>query len=225
MDVSKIAELIGEVGLPIVSAAVVIVLFIMMVKNQQRWFGDLVNKLSEGVPLHQLTPPEDDLLTKVNSKIYNELHCLRETLSADRACIYLYHNGGKSSSGFYFSRMSCISEVVSPGISPISLNSQGLHKGPYTNLCTKLASDRLVLIDDTHDLLEEDSFLYYWCESQHAASRYLARLTDSEDHDIGFISVDYCSDRQVSRDKLIKELKVRSNKISSLVDIRSEEVD
>ena len=192
-----------------------------MFKSQQ----DQLNKLSEGMADSKGHPAREDIevLDVINNKIHKLLTSVLENTKSDRAYVYLYHNGGVSSSGLFFQRMTCISEVVSEGVLPVSDRSQNLHKSSYSNMCSSLKSTGKWFVSNTDDLRNQDNFLYEKALCKHAESIYTVSLRNNYDSPIGFIGIDYCSvNYSVDESVISKELKSSATKISSLVDIKSE---
>lgn len=216
--IGELVKIIADAGITIVCSAVLIIFCLKMFKTQQ----EQISILMKG---HKAHPDNEDseVLDIINNKIHEELRGVLERLKADRSFVYLYHNGGVSSSGLFFQRMSCICEVVSQGILPVSQQEQNLHKGAYSSLCVSLKQHNEWMIDDLETLRHHDDFLYQKMVSRHAKSSYLLALKNAEGHSIGFIGVDYCSyNEDVDVKEIRSVLKVGSTKVSSLVDIKSE---
>lgn len=195
-----------------------------MTKKNDRRLDDLLNTISQGS--HPKNSDDINFLDIVNDKIYTELRGVLEILKSDRSYVFLYHNGGISSSGLYFQRMSCICEVVSEGVLPVSGQYQNIHKGAYSQVCKSLRDSGQYFVPDAEELTVSDSFVYQVARSRHTPSFYFQALRDSQNNVIGFVGVDYCSYNDNTGDEFIaKVLKSTSLKISSLVDVRSEVVN
>lgn len=215
----NIIEIIGKYGLPTVCAGVVIFLFLYMFRKQQQQ----LNLLLEST--HKEHPDDEDTeaLDVINDKIYGELRSILETSLADRAYVFLYHNGGISSSGLFFQRMSCICEVVSAGVLPMTSEFQNLHKAAYSSMCNSLRSQGHWYVDDVETLKSTDPFMYQTLAGRHVEAMYVKALKDARGGVIGFIGIDYCSlSRNPTSEKVCSDLKSASLRVASLVDIRDE---
>jgi len=217
--VSDFVEMIANTGIMVVCSAMLLICFIIMFKTQQKHFDLLFKKISKG------NHPEDDdieFLDKINERIYVELRGLVDSLQADRAYVFLYHNGGISSSGLYFQKMSCISEVVSTGVLPMLSETQNIHRSSYTSLCSSLKDSYSWSLLNVKDLEKEDPFLYQRLRYRHTYSMMVRAITNSNNQVIGFLGLDYCSYNSYDFDNIDKVLKNVSHRISVLVDVRSQ---
>lgn len=225
--ITQVAETISNLGVTIVCSAILLIFCVIMFKNQQKMIDNLQNLVIKmgSTPASKEHPDVEDIemLDIVNNKIHVELSLLLQSVGCDRAYIYLYHNGGVSSSGLFFQRMSCISEVVSPGILPVSDISQQLHRSSYSRMLNIVQDEGQWFVEDTGSLLESDGFLFQRFKSTHTESAYMSGLRSSQGHVIGFVGVDYCSlNYDQEKDFILKELKKTSSVLSTLVDIRGE---
>ena len=221
MGTIETIKLIAELGFLVVASGLFIYLAYKMFNKQQDWLEQFV----KGTISSTKHPDEDtvDALAVINNKIYQEVRGVLNALKADRVYVALYHNGGTSSSGLYFQKMSCICEVVSQGILPMSSSCQNLHQSSYMLFIDKLKEKSEILLSDTQTLKGIDNFLYQELVSRHAQSAYFRALKDSNDRVVGFLGVDYCSlNEEVSEEQISKLMKVVGLKISGLVDIRDE---
>lgn len=223
----EFAESISDLGIMVVCSAILLIFCLVMFRNQQKTIQDL-KKLVAQLSRPQEHPDEEDfeMLDLINSKIYTELSLLLQSLNCDRSYIYLYHNGGVSSSGLFFQRMSCISEVVGPGVLPVSAMSQNLHRSSYSKMLNLLQENGEWGAEDVLQLRDADGYLYQRFRSTHSESVHIAALKGSQGHVIGFVGVDYCSLNYDVEVELIKStLRKTSSVISTLVDIRGEVSD
>ena len=215
----QLVELISNSGIAIVCSAVLLIFTITMFKKQQKTLDEVTKSLSRG---SHPSSEDTEVLETINEKIHEEVAGVLNSLSSDRAYVYLYHNGGVSSSGLFFQRMSCICEVVDSGVLPVSSSSQNLHKGAYSNLCKALATQGQFVVDDTESLKDTDGFMYQRYQSEHTESAYVKSLNDSLGRSIGFIGVDYCSlNNLVDNDMILEVLTAVSQRVSALVDVKS----
>ena len=225
---SAFVKLTSDYGVPLICSVVLIGIGIKLFFSNQKMLNKMLDKLVEinekeaSVKEH---PDDEDveMLSIVNTKIHQELSAILLDLKCDRGYVYLYHNGGVSSSGLFFQRMSCISEVVASGVLPVSQISQSLHRSSYFGLCNALKDKGEWFSEDVLELREKDGFLYQRLNSIHTESSYVKSLCNRHGQVIGFVGIDYCSLRDdTGVDKIRKVLTSASSIISTLVDIRGE---
>lgn len=224
-EILKFAEAVGNLGVMVICSAVLIWIMVKMFVSQKKIMETLTESLARKDRRTKEHPGEEDaeVLDLINNKIHNELSVLQQELNCDRTYSFLYHNGGISSSGLFFQRMSCISEVVAPGILPISNTSQSIHRSSYSKICSSIQDCNEWFVEDTDVLKEEDGFLYQRFLETRAESVYIRSLRSRQGNVIGFVGVDYCSLRYTEEVDLIRDrLKKSSNVLSTLVDIRGE---
>lgn len=223
-SVVEFAKAVSDLGVTIVCSAVLLIFCIVMFKNQQKTIEDLKNFISKSSTSKEHPDEEDfEMLDLVNNKIHTELSLLLQSLNCDRSYVYLYHNGGVSSSGLFFQRMSCISEVVGSGVLPVSGMSQALHRSSFSRMLGEIQENGEWCSEDVNQLKDTDGFLFQRMRSTHTESIYVSALKGCQGHVIGFVGVDYCSLNDDVETRLIKStLKKTSSVISTLVDIRGE---
>ena len=221
MDPVSVIKMIAELGALVVIAGVFIYTSYKQNAKLQDWLDKFIKSLSTRNEDH---PNKDtaENLEKINAKIFQEMQGLLSALDADRSYVVLYHNGGKSSSGYYFQKMSCICEVVHSGIQPMSAEFQNIHRASYAYLTSRLNNEDIAGVDLYEDIRNEDPFSYTQLVNRHVKSCYMTALKDIAGTHIGFIGIDYCADKMSSNEKISKLLKTVSHKIESLVDIRDE---
>ena len=231
MDIGTVdlIKAIADVGFMVVVSAVFIVLAVRgftkqqkLMDKQQDWLEEFINQKIEKFKIH---PDEEEIeaLEVVDSEMNKELRGLLTYLRADRTYVYLYHNGGVSTSGLYFQRMSCVCEVVSQGIMPLASQEQGLYRASYSLLCDSLKENKFCRVPDVEELKGRDNFIYQQLMLHHAESSFFYALSDSINNEVvGFIGVEYCSlDKWQDNERKIKSAMQESSlRISSLVNVR-----
>ena len=221
----EFAESISDLGVMVMCSAILLIFCLVMFRNQQKTIKDLKTLVTQLAKPPQEHPDEEDfeMLDLINNRIHTELSLLLQSLNCDRSYIYLYHNGGVSSSGLFFQRMSCISEVVGPGVLPVSQQSQNLHRSSYSKMLNILQENGEWSSEDVLQLRDSDGYLYQRFRSTHSESVYVSALKGSQGHVIGFVGVDYCSlNYDVETDLIKSTLSKTSSVVSTLVDIRGE---
>lgn len=225
MTAVELIKNIADVGFPIVCSGIFLILVIHMFNKQQKWLEDFITMSTRSANKDKSHPNSEDVevLEVINKQMTEELRGLLVSLSSDRAYVFLYHNGGISTSGLYFQKMSCVCEVVNQGVLPMSNNSQQLYRASYSYLCEGLKENYYVKVDDRETLETVDGFMYNELVSRHSHSSYFRAIKDINNKVIGFVGVDYCAlNTKIPEDTIRKSLRVVSHKLSPLVDIRGE---
>ena len=222
MSVVEIIKAISEVGILVVIAGIFLFISYKREIKLQDWLDNFIKYLGQK---EHPTKQTAENLEKINAKIYQEMQGLLNALDADRSYVVLYHNGGKSSSGYYFQKMSCICEIVHSGIQPMSPEFQNIHRASYNYLINRLNNEDVAGVDLYEDIKTEDPFSYTQLVNRHVKSCYMTALKDIDGTHIGFIGVDYCADREASNESIAKLLKTVSHKVEPLVDLRDEVED
>ena len=229
MDIASLIKSISELGIFVVIAGVFLFLSYKNAESNQRRLDELMKKILSLIKPNSNVEPShpDKTLNKnldiINQQLFRDCQELMSTLVADRAYIVLFHNGGKSSSGLYFQKMSCICEVTHPGIQPLSNEFQNVHRSSYMYMLDQLKENKKFYVDDVEDYKTIDAFLYNQAVHRHVCSVYMRQLDDIDGDAIGFIGIDYCAPNvTIASDKINGLLKEISHRVSELVDIRDE---
>jgi len=221
-SVTTFAELMSRYGVAIVISAVVIILFIWITVKDRKAMKELTEKvtnpttnLSEAViskftkvliesisPCHP-NAEEANKRDDIDREMHLMLKALLEHTSSDRAFIYLYHNGGKSYSGFSFNKMSCLSEAVVPGIKPVSRENQQIQRSSYTDMITALKEDGEFFVSSI-DNSDIDPIIREWCARRAARACYLKSFKDHQGYVIGFLGIDYVATHDVPTEEKIR---------------------
>lgn len=221
METLELIKLISDVGFPIVTAGLFIFLAYRAFNKQQDWLEKFINPTSQATA-HPSSEASTQL-TVINNKIHSELQMLLHSVAADRTYIVLFHNGGRSTSGLFFQKMSCICEVVSSGIFPFSDHFQNIHCGSYTYMIERLRNEKIIHTIDIKEIQKADSFCYEQLKQRHVSGVFMRSIRDNDDNPIGFVGIDYCGAQpELDVESICTLLKTVTLKISSLVDIRDE---
>lgn len=222
MDILDLVKAISEAGVLIVIAAI----FLFITYKREVKFSDWADRMFDRLN-HDEHPDKKTTanLEKVNEKIYQEMLGLLDALDADRSYVVLYHNGGKSQSGLYFQKMSCICEIVHSGIQPMSSEFQNVHRASYNYMINRLNNEDVAIVPLYEDIKGEDPFSYSQLVARHVKSCYMTALKEIDGTHIGFIGIDYCADHTASDDEICRLLKTVGHKVEPLVDLRDEVKD
>ena len=227
--IGTFSEWMSKYGVAIVISAAVLFLFIWIIVKDRKAMKELSDKLTEptanlseavlskftNVLVESISPshPNAEEANK-RDDIDREMHLLLKGLiqhtASDRAYIYLYHNGGKSYSGFSFNKMSCLSEAVVPGINPVSRENQQIQRGSFTDLVTGLKEHGEFFIPNV-DNAEIDPIIREWCVTRAARACYLKCFKDHQGYVIGFLGIDYVSTHDMPSEEKIRLMLERAS--------------
>lgn len=238
MELATIIQLISEVGILIICAAVVIWQVITDKTKQQKhqdsfqeisesiikslkdqndfMLEQIINKVDTG---HMISPEEDSNISKIERELEMYLaEILRET-GANRASLFRYHNGGKDYNGRSFLRMSMTNEVVKGGTALIQHQSQNLFRSMFYGLIRSLEDNGYDFVDDIENIKENDTGFYRYLRDFDIAAKYSVALYGFTGKIIGFINVDFANKNDVDLEKITNCLNGKKVKIETLLNL------
>ena len=238
MELATIIQLISEVGILIICAAVVIWQVITDKTKQQKhqdsfqeisesiikslkdqndfMLEQIINKVDTG---HMISPEEDSNISKIERELEMSLaEILRET-GANRASLFRYHNGGKDYNGRSFLRMSMTNEVVKGGTALIQHQSQNLFRSMFYGLIRSLEDNGYDFVDDIENIKETDTGFYRYLRDFDIAAKYSVALYGFTGKIIGFINVDFANKNDVDLEKITNCLNGKKVKIETLLNL------
>jgi hypothetical protein len=216
-------ETISNYGVQIVICGVFIMLVIIAQRNEEQRFTSLFNKLLEESSPKDHDSVEDSKYDNLYSILHDTLSLLRESVSANRVCLFMYHNGGKNLVGIPFQKMSCISESMSTGLSSISPCSQNIPRTQYSSACNELKSHGHFWINDIKGIETTDSSLYSVLFDRMTRAIYMSAIYDNLNSNvIGFVTVEYVNRQDTGSISTIEsELTKSTMKISGIMSVSS----
>lgn len=238
MELATIIQLISEVGILIICAAVVIWQVITDKTKQQKhqdsfqeisesiikslkdqndfMLEQIINKVDTG---HMISPEEDSNISKIERELEMYLaEILRET-GANRASLFRYHNGGKDYNGRSFLRMSMTNEVVKGGTALIQHQSQNLFRSMFYGLIRSLEDNGYDFVDDIENIKEADTGFYRYLRDFDIAAKYSVALYGFTGKIIGFINVDFANKNDVNLERITNCLNGKKVKIETLLNL------
>lgn len=238
MELATIIQLISEVGILIICAAVVIWQVITDKTKQQKhqdsfqeisesiikslkdqndfMLEQIINKVDTG---HMISPEEDSNISKIERELEMYLsEVLRET-GANRASLFRYHNGGKDYNGRSFLRMSMTNEVVKGGTALIQHQSQNLFRSMFYGLIRSLEDNGYDFVDDIENIKETDTGFYRYLRDFDIAAKYSVALYGFTGKIIGFINVDFANKNDVDLERITNCLNGKKVKIETLLNL------
>lgn len=165
-------------------------------KDQER--EDLLQKQLERMYETVLTAWDRKMLEDTNKQLSDDLHTdkiekllskLVDGCSAERASLFMYHNGGHDMTGRSFQKMSCTNQRVKVGIASTQNAYQNMYKASLHYITKSVKSTRYCYIDDLKDIKEED-YSTYDILTQNGCRRLYARaIRNIDGTTIGFLAI------------------------------------
>lgn len=238
MELATIIQLVSEVGILIICAAVV-VWQVITDKTKQQKHQDSFQEISESIIKslkdqndfmleqiikrvdtgHMISPEEDSNISKIERELEMYLtEVLRET-GANRASLFRYHNGGKDYNGRSFLRMSMTNEVVKGGTALIQHQSQNLFRSMFYGLIRSLEDNGYDFVDDIENIKETDTGFYRYLRDFDIAAKYSVALYGFTGKIIGFINVDFANKNDVDLERITNCLNGKKVKIETLLNL------
>lgn len=238
MELATIIQLVSEVGILIICAAVV-VWQVITDKTKQQKHQDSFQEISESIIKslkdqndfmleqiikkvdtgHMISPEEDSNISKIERELEMYLaEVLRET-GANRASLFRYHNGGKDYNGRSFLRMSMTNEVVKGGTALIQHQSQNLFRSMFYGLIRSLEDNGYDFVDDIENIKEADTGFYRYLRDFDIAAKYSVALYGFTGKIIGFINIDFANKNDVDLERITNCLNGKKVKIETLLNL------
>lgn len=238
MELATIIQLVSEVGILIICAAVV-VWQVITDKTKQQKHQDSFQEISESIIKslkdqndfmleqiikkvdtgHMISPEEDSNISKTERELEMYLaEVLRET-GANRASLFRYHNGGKDYNGRSFLRMSMTNEVVKGGTALIQHQSQNLFRSMFYGLIRSLEDNGYDFVDDIENIKETDTGFYRYLRDFDIAAKYSVALYGFTGKIIGFINIDFANKNDVDLERITNCLNGKKVKIETLLNL------
>ena len=117
--------------------------------------------------------------------------------------------------------MSCICEVISPGIQPVSSQVKDQHRAPFSDFCKRLEDEGYLVISDVSCDESYNNAVKYSLQSRHTYSCAFSAVVSSRDQVLGFVAVEYCQvSPQVGSNDLKETLTELTTRLASFVEVR-----
>lgn len=235
----EVAKAISELGILVVCAALVVVMFWLNYKRNNKKEDDKDTKLNElmdkvqkqndmlvqqivsGVVKHNLSDEQNSSLTKIEKEINQYLKEIQMKTNASRVSLVRYHNGNKGLDGLSFLKMSMTNECVRMGIQPIMHEFQNYFRSFLPYWSQQLDETGICYIDDVEDVKDLDNSLYGYLKTRGVQSKYGIALRNMSDTVIGFICVEYLDKDCVNKDTVEECLRDKKLKIETLLNLHN----
>ena len=180
-------------------------------KLYERLYDSLV-KISSSPQMHTKEEEEENRI--INNFIDGQLSCLIDENKANRAYVFLYHNGGKDIMGRSFQKMSITNEIVDANTVPIMNNYQNVPRSMFPTLFkTILAQDKLS-INKIDDIKETDPVLFQMLQTHNVHAAYMRGIRRADGMVLGFVVIEYVSNSCSDITEAEKNLEKKTLRIS-----------
>ena len=153
----------------------------------------------------------------MDEKIMSALRAVLIEFRASRAYIFSYHNGGENVLGCSFSRVSCTHEVVALGIVPQVTWLQNMPKTLVHAFTRMIDSGIGVFCPCIEECFKEtDTSTYQTLLKQGINSCYCVGLNSEARVPIGFLGIDFCSEKVVLSEAQFEKLKIISERVATI---------
>ena len=152
-------------------------------------------------------PAKEDMIIdacKVSGAVVAKIDEMKEVYSADRVWVAQFHNGGHFyPTGKSIAKFSIFYETVSVGTNSIQSNLQNIPVNLFSKSINHLLQDELIIISDFNDETCATHGLKYFAEDNGTYSQYLFAIRSIDKKFIGFLSVDYTRNTELTDQELI----------------------
>lgn len=152
-------------------------------------------------------PAKEDMIIdacKVSGAVVAKIDEMKEAYSADRVWVAQFHNGGHFyPTGKSIAKFSIFYETVSVGTNSIQSNLQNIPVNLFSKSINHLLQDELISISDFNDETCATHGLKYFAEDNGTYSQYLFAIRSIDKKFIGFLSVDYTKNTDLTDQELI----------------------
>lgn len=166
---------------------------------------------------HGHSHDEEEENRKVNEKINKQLRKLLEHANANRVCCFLYHNGGYSINGRSFQKMSMMFEQVDEYTITVMKEFQNMPRSMYSVLIENVAKQGYYYIKNIKDIEKIDAVTYQSFKARGVKAAYIIGIKDTDDTNLGFISVEYSINLCENEEDLKRRLLDKALMISGLM--------
>ena len=171
----------------------------------------LFNMVKELIqPKHTVEEQNNDL--KRNTFINKQLDCLVSE-GADRAYMFMFHNGGVDVLGRGFLKMSMYAEAMSPNIAPIMTKYLNMPRMLLPTLYKELNERDFYNIDNVEDIYASDPFTYQFMQEHCAHTAMFRAIKRTDGLMIGFIGMEYSTKTCEDFKKAGKNIDKKVNRI------------
>ena len=235
MGFTEIIQVINDFGLvPVMFALIVFLILYILKKNrndskekEEKAEKDKKEKseqeekialilqgvMDSRVEVH--TREEEDKNRKVNNYIEAQLSELISKQHANRAYVFMYHNGGKDVAGRNFQKMSITNEIVDVNTVPIMGSYQNIPRSMFPTVFKTLSEKDVYYIPNIDDIKETDAVFYQMLLTHGVKSAFIHGIKrDVDKMVLGFVVLEYVSSKCEDMDEAKEDLELKTMKIS-----------
>lgn len=160
------------------------------------------------------TPEEEEDNRNVNNFVDSQLSCLLAEEKANRAYVFMYHNGGRDMMGRSFQKMSIMNEMVDANTVPIMGSYQNVPRSMFPTLFKTLVAQDMFSVQRTEDIKETDPVLFQMLTSHNVHTAFFHGIKRADGVILGFVVIEYVSNTCEDMDKAEKNLEKKTLRIS-----------
>lgn len=146
--------------------------------------------------------------TKTNTLIKHKLKETSDELSAERICVYMFHNGEHSLNGIPFLKTTCICEYIDRhrGATSLLMTHKGVPINMASDLFRQINSRQFTVLypDDTN--IVDRVMANFFCKENDNRTTIIVTIYDSsnqlDEKPIGFLSADFEFDKRPTNEEL-----------------------
>lgn len=184
-------------------------------EKQREETTKLYERIIKGISAPQVhTPEEEEDNRNVNNFVDSQLSCLLAEEKANRAYVFMYHNGGRDMMGRSFQKMSIMNEMVDANTVPIMGSYQNVPRSMFPTLFKTLVAQDMFSVQRTEDIKETDPVLFQMLTSHNAHTAFFHGIKRADGVILGFVVIEYVSNTCEDMDKAEKNLEKKTLRIS-----------
>lgn len=184
-------------------------------EKQREETTKLYERLLKGVTAPQVhTQEEEEDNRNVNDFVDSQLSCLLAENKANRAYVFMYHNGGRDIMGRSFQKMSITNEMVDSNTVPIMGSYQNVPRSMFPTLFKTLVSQDMFSVEKTESIKESDPVLYQMLVSHNVHTALFHGIRRGDRMVIGFVVIEYVSNTCEDIGEAEKNLEKKTLRIS-----------
>ena len=226
MDGISIAQAIAELGILIVIAG--IFLFIVLRKDKkhdefnEKLFNTMLEQMKKCSSGHVLTPEEDQTAIAIDNAINSNLQMAVMDLSASRAFLARYHNGGKDMNSISFLKVSITNEAVNRGYKPIMSEFQNQFRAMVGYPVNQIDMTGHCIVRDLNEIKDADIGTYELLKARKVRSFYCHKVTNKDGYVVGALCILYNTDNKKEEDPdyIDQYINHMSDQISGILKIK-----
>ena len=161
-------------------------------------------------PPHTVEEQDKDL--KRNTFINQQLECLVNE-GADRAYMFMFHNGGVDVLGRGFLKMSMSLEVIGENMTPIMGKYLNMPRMLFPVLYNELNKQDAYNVDNVEDIKKKDPFTYQFLKEHNAHTALFRVIKRADGLVIGFVGMEYIAKNCDDFKKAGKNIDKKVNRI------------